>query len=129
LEQIHHTQHKRPAEPLSAQPNKRLKIHEQLQLPRKRRTQLEIKEALSVKIDPRGQLLKECRIWLGINRAELCRRVNTHLKKILSNKNPLISSTLLRIEENKALKETIDAYYNAINTVLAEAPEARSQQK
>jgi hypothetical protein len=92
-------QHKRPAEPLvRTQANKRQKQN-----------------------DPRLPLLKERRTELGISRAEICRRVNDHLKK-LGSERPLALATLELIENNTTTKKTIDAYYNSINAVLDEAP-------
>jgi hypothetical protein len=109
LEQIHHTQRKRPAEPLvSAQRNKRQRYDKQLQL------QLQL-------IDPRARLLKERRTQLGINRTELRRRVNDYLIKTFSTPRLLTPLMLPRIEGNKAPKETIDAYYDHINTILDRA--------
>jgi hypothetical protein len=97
--------HKRPSEPpVSVRLNKGSKQH-----------------------DPRLPLLKERRIELGIKRVVLWERVNDHLKKLGSK--PLALTTLTRIENDTTTKKTIDAYYDVINTVLAEAPEALSRQK
>jgi predicted transcriptional regulator len=91
---------KRPAKPpVSAQTNKRQKVH-----------------------DSRLPLLKERRIQSGISNRELCRRVNDHLKKTLGSQRPLNPNTLTLLENDDTTSTTIDTYYDAINTVLAEAP-------
>jgi hypothetical protein len=94
-------QRKRPAgPPVSAQTNKKRKVR-----------------------DPRLQLLKESRTRLGITRSDLCKRVNDHLKK-LGSELTLALTTLKHIENDANItSKTINAYYDAIKTVLAEVPE------